>query len=101
MRQILSIGFLALLFVQCGGESDQAASKIDPGELYTTNCGLCHGADGKKQLADAADLSVSLMTKDERIAIITEGKGDMAPFGKMLSREQISALADYLDTLKQ
>ncbi len=69
--------------------------------VFRQNCVTCHGANGQLGLNGAKDLTQSVKTKEERIALITYGKGLMTPFGKMLTPEQIAAAADYTLTLKQ
>jgi mono/diheme cytochrome c family protein len=37
---------------------------------------------------------------EERIAIITNGKGTMTPFKDMISAAEINSLAEYIGTLR-
>ena len=69
-------------------------------ELYKVNCSPCHGEDGKKGLGGASDLSASILSEDEAKAVITNGRGNMAPYGGALKEEEIKALATYLQSLK-
>jgi len=80
--------------------SDSASTGTDGQDLFEKNCKLCHGKDGKKMLAGAPDLSLSEMTKAQRMDIIANGKGTMTPFRDRLSPEQVEAVADYLEKLK-
>lgn len=68
-------------------------------KIYRKNCRLCHGYDGKKMMGDASDLSESPLDLDERIAVITNGRGNMLSYRKKLSSEEIWAVANYLDDL--
>ncbi len=70
-------------------------------KYYYENCKVCHGADGKRQLAGAKDLSVSTISVEERIKQISEGKSKMPGFKNTLSDEQIKEVAHYLDELKK
>lgn len=70
-------------------------------EIYATNCAMCHGEDGKKGLAAATDLSTSALSKEEAVAVITDGRKNMAAYKNVLSTEQIDAVADYIQTLKK
>ena len=69
-------------------------------DVYTKLCQNCHGADGKLMLSGAKDLSISALTKEEQILIITKGKNAMAAYESQLSQQQIEAVATYIETLK-
>lgn len=68
--------------------------------VFRQQCVTCHGADGKLGLNGAKDLSASLLSKDERIQVITHGRNLMQPFEKILSPEEIQAVAEYTLSLK-
>jgi mono/diheme cytochrome c family protein len=69
--------------------------------LYKAMCGICHGEDGKMAIAGAKDLSESLLPLEDRILIITNGKGNMTPFNERLQPEQIRDVALYIETLRK
>ena len=73
----------------------------DTASLYQNNCAKCHGDDGKMGLAGAKDLSVSVLSDEETKAIIKNGKNAMSGYGKSLSDAEISALAEYIKTLRK
>lgn len=79
------------------GSSNQV--KVKGENVYKQYCILCHGADGKKGFNQAKDLSVSTLKLNERIQLITNGKGNMTPFKGVLSKEEIRAVAKYSMTL--
>ena len=85
------------------GSSNAAASASNgKGKLiYKQYCVICHGADGKLGVSEAKDLSASTISLEERINQITNGKGLMTPYKDILSEDQILAVAEYLDELKQ
>ena len=70
-------------------------------DLYTTNCANCHGADGKLGLSGAKDLSVSVFSNEENINIIKNGKGSMLKFDGVLNDADITALSQYITTLRK
>jgi uncharacterized membrane protein SirB2 len=78
-----------------------AKSVIEGKEIYIQKCVACHGDDGKKQLGDAADLNSSMMRPDEAGVLIKEGKGMMPGFQDQLNSEQVDAVVDYIQTLKE
>ncbi len=123
MKSSFFVVIMVFGLIACGGKSDAPASKSSSpakttasasastegtkpaatnrkGKLvYKQYCQLCHGADGKLALSGAKDLSVSEIDMEERINQITNGKGLMTPYKDILSKEQIEAVAEYLDEL--
>jgi mono/diheme cytochrome c family protein len=81
-----------------GGEATPAEGNAVG--LYTKHCAICHGDDGRKGFAGARALPESALTLEERIGIITRGKGTMMPFEHVLSRAEIEAVARYTLTLQ-
>jgi len=75
-------------------------TKVDGAKIFKQSCALCHGNDGKLGANGSKDLTVSTMDLNERIAIISNGKGMMTPFSKILDLKQIKAVAEYTMTLK-
>ncbi|MGY8940537.1 MAG: c-type cytochrome [Flavobacteriales bacterium] len=67
---------------------------------YTMKCSLCHGNDGKLMASKATDLSISTMTAEERVAIITYGKGTMPPQKEILDGAMINGLAKYIESFR-
>jgi len=93
---------MVLFLISFGGKTfaQENTTKQDIGaEKYKMLCAVCHGADGKLNVNGASDLSKSKFTKKERIKIITEGKGLMVPFKGILKKNEIKAIAKYLDEL--
>jgi cytochrome c553 len=64
-------------------------------------CTTCHGADGKLGAAGAKDLTASTLTHAEKVELITNGKGSMAPFKGQLTEQEIEAVATYVDSMKK
>lgn len=89
----------ALLF-SCGGKKP-----ADPKELgasvYRSKCQPCHGADGAQGIGGAKDLGASVLSLDEKILVITNGRGVMPGYKSTLSTEEIKAVAEYTATLKK
>lgn len=93
--------FLILLLTSCGNNSTKSSEIKSAGQsLYESNCTSCHGEDGKLCTLGAKDLSLSSFSKEQMIEIITNGKSTMTPFGNMLNKEEVGAVADYVATLK-
>ncbi|MEO0403267.1 MAG: cytochrome c [Bacteroidota bacterium] len=79
---------------------DNTKASPDVNALFDQKCGICHGRDGKLMVGGAPDLSKSEMSLADRIVLITNGKGTMPPQKDVLSKEQIVALAKYIDRFK-
>ena len=116
MKACCLLAFAALLFITASCSNSEgkgttanststmtgnAPAKIDAQKLYNLNCKLCHGAEGNLGLSGAKDLTASTLTKEERISIISNGKGGMSGYSSVLSKKEIAALADFLDTFKK
>lgn len=96
-------------FASCNdsANADEAVGEVMSGEkIYLQNCVSCHGKEGNLGVSDAADLSKSKLTLEEKIAIITSGSsnGVMQAYGTKhggsLNDQQIQKLAEYVETLK-
>jgi hypothetical protein len=70
-------------------------------ELFVKHCKLCHGIDGRLQMNGAKDFTVSELSLEDRIVVITEGKNAMTPFKKILKPEEIKKVAQYTIKLSE
>ena len=110
-RVVASLLFAALAWgagTGCGGEAPAEAaaggaaiSAAEAAKTYALKCGMCHGEDGKLMLAGAPDLSTSTLSREERITLITYGKGTMPPQQGVLDEATIAAVADHLEALRR
>ncbi|WP_261302517.1 c-type cytochrome [Paenibacillus andongensis] len=75
-----------------GGTSTAAQAQV----LYKDNCMSCHGAGLAGDFGPNLTKVGSRKTKDEIIAQILGGKGDMPPFKSALKSEEIEVLAAWL-----
>lgn len=108
MREISIVVVTAwvLICTSCGNP-DQAstagspsAAPMEPGAvIYKQYCSACHGPDGKLGFSDAADLSASTLSMEERIAVITHGRKAMIAYEDILSKQEIELVAEYIATL--
>ena len=96
------LGAICKLIVILGYACSQGDSgKIDAQSIFLTNCERCHGTDGKKGNNGAFDLTMSEKDLAARVEQITNGSGRMKPFRKILTPEEITAVAQYtIDTFK-
>lgn len=94
-----------IIFLAACGESKSAQKEIKPKkkvtrtgeEVYQTYCVVCHGADGKLMVNGAKDLSKTIISHNEKVELITNGKGMMAPHRSLLSKEEINNVANYIN----
>jgi mono/diheme cytochrome c family protein len=95
MKMNFIIGMIGIAFflISCGGSGKLKTDNTR--DTFKQYCALCHGMDGTLQLNGAKDFSKSILTLDERINIITNGKNTMTPYKGILSPEQIQELAEY------
>ena len=85
---------LCVMLLQCGG-GVEAETPFNP----ATDMG--HGEDGAPVLSNAPDLRTSVMSVEERVAIIAYGKGTMPPHRDMLDMPTIRGLAVYIESFRQ
>lgn len=93
---------------QAGAESKESAQTP---ALFKQKCARCHGEDGRGQTVIGRMVGAPNFTdegwwndeKDERrfARSIGEGKGEMPPFGRKLTRPEIKALAAYVKTFRK
>ena len=84
----------------CESGGNKTESVLNGKTIFTTNCRLCHGADGQLGLNGASNLKESQLTKEELRQVITHGRNMMQPFKSILSEKEINAVAEYLLTLR-
>lgn len=77
------------------------AAETKPSETFEKYCAKCHGDDGKAKTFKGKMVKArnftdaewqSGVTDEQLIQSVTEGKDDMPPFGKKLTKEQIESL---------
>lgn len=101
MRRALPV-LIALM--ACGAsvpENDMAASgKPDGTELFNTYCATCHGRKGNMGINGAKDLTVSMLSREEAVAVVTNGRRLMMPYKGTLQPKEIEAVVDHALTLR-
>lgn len=116
MRQFLTIAAIATLIIACGKSGDKentttdksatpatAAAGPDGEKIYKQYCVTCHGLYGDMGASGAFNLTKSILTTEERINVITNGRTGtaMVGFKTVLKEDQIAAVAKYTETLKK
>lgn len=68
--------------------------------IYKKLCVNCHGENGKLGAYGSKDLSISKLTLPEKVQVISSGRGLMQGYARILTKEEIEAVAAYTETLK-
>jgi len=76
-------------------------SNLDGKLIYQNQCLKCHGEDGRAGKANSADLSLSALSDQDVISVLTNGKGQMPSFHEYLNDPQLNSLTQYLKTLRK
>lgn len=105
MRSVLILAVAFGMVLACGDSPvEVAAQGRAPSEgqiLFNTQCALCHGRKGDLGLNGAKDLTLSIMKREEMIALVNNGKGAMMAYKTMLSKKEIEAVVDHVITLRK
>lgn len=97
-----SIVLSILLIAACGSGNHPTANEHVPTDvLYGRKCAVCHGREGNAMASGSPDLTKSTLSKEMIIATITQGKGKMPSQKDVLTKEEISALADFVIGLRK
>ena len=103
--RIFSLLLSGVLLASCGSEPKDIShiGEIDGQKIYQKYCTVCHGSKGDLGVSDAADLTVSVKTRDEKIYIVTNGSesGKMTSYKGILAEREVEAIVDYIETLKK
>ena len=110
MTKYIIVALMVSFTIACGNKdnkSNETSSSsaetvaLDGAKIYKQNCALCHGPDGKLGANGSKDLTISDFDLNERIAMISKGKGVMTAFENILTLAEIKAVAEYSMTLSQ
>jgi cytochrome c6 len=98
MKKILTVlAFYSVVSV----EAQPVKTTVENGKaIFQNNCIRCHGYDGKLGKQGAKNLQISKLNDSQLSAIISNGKWAMPKWKKLLTPEQLSAVATYVKTLR-
>lgn len=97
---------ILLTQASCGEAAPSENSNVEPPNqatiqrVYIMKCSLCHGTDGKLMASKSPDLSTSTLSMEDRVALITYGKGTMPPQKGLVDASTISGLARYIESFR-
>ncbi len=98
----------------CISAPENQPEKADPAELepltfdesrnlFILHCESCHGIDGKKKSAEAADLSTSTLSDDQvRDMILNGNDKGMMPYKDILTtKREVDGVIEYVKSLRK
>ena len=93
----------SVLSFRWGGANPQAGENI-----FRAKCAVCHGVDGagrtpngkKLRVPDLRSEKVQDIPDDEWLDVISNGKGDMPPFGKKYSADKLQQVITYVRSFR-
>jgi mono/diheme cytochrome c family protein len=110
MRTIYTFIFLVITFLllfSCGNNNqskptiaDTTVSAERGQKIFKTHCVACHGVDGTMGLNGAANLATSVLSKEETIKTITQGRKAMLSFKTLLSKSEIESVTLYISSFR-
>lgn len=96
----VTIGLIACNGTSKSKEDTTITSNRDAGEIYTAYCVQCHGTDGKKGTLGAKDLTITALSFQEKVDIISNGRRSMPGYKSSMSTKEIENVARYIENLK-
>lgn len=103
--KLISFGSLFFCLAACNstptGANKVVKESINGQKIYEANCAACHLATGEGGISGAKDLRVTKLNTSQIQNRIQNGKNGMMPFGDMLTKEEITAVTAYVQTLSQ
>lgn len=94
-KVIVALVFIVFAVASCSKKSSPEGSAKSGAAIFAKNCARCHGKAGVKD-SRTPNLQTIALDKDGLVKSITNGKMDMPAFGKKLSAQQISDVADLI-----
>ena len=96
------------LFLLLAATVASAQQASDAKAVYTKNCAICHGPDGRAQVPagksiKAADLTSDAVQKQTDAQLrdaLARGKGKMPAYGPALGPKGLDTMVKYIRTLK-
>ncbi len=98
----ITIFFFTGLFLSCQIDKKEDntlktnSTSLSGKNIFAERCIACHGSDGTMGFGGAKDLTKSLLSEEEIILQVTNGKGAMAPYKNILSSEEINQVSKYV-----
>ena len=92
---------LAVLGFACSNPGSGNETPAEAGEdLFNSYCATCHGRKGNMGINGAKDLTVSTLSREEMIAVVTNGRRLMMPYKNTLRPKEIEEVVDHALSLR-
>lgn len=92
---------LAMLALACGAAGTGEGTPADEGaDLFNSYCATCHGRKGNMGINGAKDLTVSTLSREEMIAVVTNGRRLMMAYKGTLRPKEIEQVVDHALSLR-
>jgi mono/diheme cytochrome c family protein len=108
LKQFIYTFLLPFTFISCNSNpienKDSKNVKSEKGKsLFVLHCESCHGFDGKKKMANAADLSISKISSIQiKNTILNGNDKGMMPYKEIItSKSDLDSLLEYVKTLRK
>lgn len=105
-RSSWSLVLVTVFVVACGQQSapdTNSEVEVSGSQLYSENCKICHGDDGKAGISGASDLSRSTLNSDSVAHLILKGKKSMPPFSFLFEEDNtaLERVVDHVQSLRE
>lgn len=95
----------AIFMQSCGGDpvsTDEAEATMGK-DLFSNNCVICHGSNGKLGASGAKDLSKSSLNPKEVRDVIMNGRGTMSSYSRIFEDDSVALnkLVDHVISLRK
>ncbi len=94
------LGILIWSLIGSCSPGSQSSNPLTGKDIYRQNCILCHGIKGDLETNGAKNLTRSVISLEERILVITEGRNVMTGFKEKLTPDEIQKVAEFTLQLK-
>lgn len=101
LRIVTIFFFLMTFFVTTAFKKSITAHATSGESLYKRNCSRCHGADGTKEFLGAKNLKRSILSDEDILQKIQNGKGFMPSFSKKFSDDELNQILLYVKSLRR
>ena len=110
MRLLIALFALLFVSISCSETTDKKdndllneATKPNGLKIYNRYCVVCHGDEGNAKIGGALDLSISSISHENKVNIVTNGSENkhMRAFNDDLTKAEIEAVVNHVETLKK
>ncbi len=110
IKKSFFLSFGLILLYSCSGEQKEPTNALmkealtpNGKKIYNRYCVVCHGDEGNAKVGGAFDLSISTLSFEDKVNIVTNGSENkhMRAFNDDLNEAEIKAVVKHVETLKK